>query len=105
MRGVRVPSEKRQHHEEPDHIRDGDVPALAHPRAHRSGFRIEIRDRHARRRSEPDHRSAVAHRERQHTPIVTTRLERELGEGNVVEDCGDEAQTEGGLPARSIPTG
>lgn len=93
-----MPPEQGEHHEEADHVGDGDVPALADPCPNRSRFRVEIGNRDAGRGSKPHHRSAVAHGVGEHAPIVAALDQRQLRQRDVVEDGRCETQPECGLP-------
>lgn len=97
---LRVPAPDDHHGHEPDDVRDGNMPPLLQPGADVACFRIPAADRDTRRASEPDHRTTVPDREGQDAPVVPTLVEGELGEGNVVEDAGHEAETHGHGPGR-----
>ncbi len=70
------------------------MPTRPQPAHDRTSFGKQVRDGDAGRRAEPDHRAAEADRIREHTPIVTALLERELGERDVVEHRRHKAEPE-----------
>src|SRR5688572_16172236 len=89
MRLVGMPAQQRQHRQEANNVDDSDVPAAPDPRANRARFRIEIRNGDTGGRAEPDHRTAIAHCEGQHAPVVTALFECELRQ-HVRDNGGDE---------------
>ena len=99
--GVRMEADQRQHHEEADDVGHRHGPAVAQPLARPTrACGYMLRQRHAGRRAEPDHRAAEADRVGQEAPVVAALLERQRGERNVVEHRRQEAQAERRLPRR-----
>ena len=64
-----------EHQGKTDDIGHRYVPAGAKPREDRFTFREQVRQRNARRRSEPDHRAAEAHRIGDESPVVAALLQ------------------------------
>ena len=95
-----MPPEHGIEHEKPDRVGQRNVPAVLEPQADRFRLRVHVRQRYAGGRTEPDHRAAESHRIRKIAPVVAALLERERGKRDVVEDRGDEAEAERGLPRR-----
>ena len=86
-------------HKESDDVSDRHASHGA-ARAHRPGLRIHVGERHARRRAEPDHRTAEADRIGEEAPVVTALFQRQRGQWNVVEHRRHKTQAQRGLPGR-----
>ena len=71
---------------ETEHVTDGHVPAASEPSADRARLWEEVRQGDASGGTEPEHGAAVADREGEHAPVVTSLLERQRGQRDVVED-------------------
>ena len=94
----RFPAQQGEQREKPQRVGQGDVPAVPDPRQDRPGFGKQVGQGHARRRPEPDHGAAETHRVGQHPPVVAALLQGQRGQGDIVENRGDIAQSERGLP-------
>src|SRR6202008_4178676 len=98
-RPIRMPTDKRQHHEKSDDISDSNGPTVTKPRSYGLAFGVHVGQGDAGGRAEPDHRSAEAHGISEIAPIVAALLQGERGQRNIVEDSRQKTEPERGLPA------
>src|SRR5438128_734680 len=96
-----MPPPDGEHGKERDDISGGDPPAMSQPVCDRSRFWKKRAESDASRGTEPDNRAAKTDRVSEKTPVITTLLQGERGERNVVERGRQQAEPERRLPRRN----